>query len=1534
VKRIILGAGLAAMAWAGGAGAADDGRRTTTVFESGKDGYNTYRIPSVVATAKGTLLAFCEGRRHGSGDSGDIDLLLKRSTDGGATWSPAQVVWDDGPNTCGNPCAVVERGSGIVRLLLTWNRGDDRESQIIDGTSKDTRRVFVTSSKDDGRTWEKPREITADAKKTNWTWYATGPGAGIQMEQGPHKGRLVIPCDHIEAGTKHYDSHVLLSDDGGATWRPGGSTTHHKVNECEVAELPGGRLMLNMRNYDRAQKARRVAFSDDGGATWGKVGADEMLVEPICQASLRRIAWGAEGKEGLLAFSNPASESGRVNMAVRLSRDGGRTWAALRTLHAGPAAYSCLVALPGGDIGCLYEAGAKSPYESIVFARFPPAWVDEGRMDVIRRQPGHLSSEFIYESAPFPSCHASTIIETGDGALAAAWFGGTAEKNPDVCIYVSRRQGGRWAAPVEVANGVQADGTRHPCWNPVLFQPKGGPLMLFYKVGPDPRTWWGMLRTSTDGARTWSDARRLPDGILGPIKNKPVQLPNGDILAPTSSEHDGWRVHFERSADGGATWAATPAINDGKEIGAIQPSILFPGGDRLLAVGRTRQAKVFRIESADLGRTWGPMTLTDLPNPNSGTDAVTLKDGRHLLVYNHTAKGRSPLNVAVSSDGVTWKHALVLEDEPRAEFSYPAVIQARDGLVHITYTWKRQKVRHVVVDPAKLHLTDIPGPPSLAVKGRGWTFARLANGEKAFSNRPYVWEGVPAALRDWRITQIAGGEPYETRVLARNATRILAAMVSSKGATSFSGWKMEEGVEFRYTDGGKTRMQVWSREMKPDEEVTLPKGGWAGTLLLVPPDAKVAVTEAPLPSSQTLTRLPYNNPGLVVDLGVGLWAWPLPVDFDGDGDLDLVVNCPDKPYNGLYFFENPGKGAVAKSGARESLERPARRSGPTIDPTETSGRAGRLARPNGGPAPSSHMIGDLPVFKPGRRISKGLQNVQISHVDGTPRVLSPGTEHPDFLKTGLENGVKLPLPSNIHTNKVRANMWRYVDHDGDGAQDLVVGVGDWTDYGWDNAYDAGGRWTNGPLRGLVYVARNKGTTEKPDYETPVKLEAAGRPLEVFGWPSPNFADWDGDGDLDLLCGEFLDGFTYFENTGTRKAPVYAAGRRVQTPDGRPLAMDLQMITPTAIDWDGDGDQDLIVGDEDGRVAFVENVSGAGKSARPTTPCFLPPRYFRQEAADVKFGALATPCGFDWDGDGDTDIICGNTAGYIAFIENLSGPKAATPKWAEPAHLEADGKVIRIMAGPNGSIQGPCEAKWGYTTQTVADWDGDGLPDIVANSILGKVHWYRNVGTRTAPRLAAAQPVEVEWNGPQPALAYGWMRPQGKALLTQWRTTPVAVDWNRDGLADLVMLDQEGYLAFFERARRDGRLVLLHPRRAFCDDSGAALRMNAGIAGRSGRRKLCIVDWDGDGKLDILANAANARFHRQVGEKDGTWLFKDMGLLVEHNIEGHDVSPTVVDFDGNGIPDFLGGAEDGHLYHLPNPRTPIRPEDGKRMGANE
>lgn len=325
-------------------------------------------------------------------------------------------------------------------------------------------------------------------------------------------------------------------------------------------------------------------------------------------------------------------------------------------------------------------------------------------------------TDFTFETAPYPQVHASTLADTPSG-LVAAWFGGTRERDPDVGIWVSRFESGKWTNPVEVANGVQylkPDGSVHrqPTWNPVLFQPRNGPLMLFYKAGIDPRSWWGMLTTSLDGGLTWGVPRRLPEGILGPVKNKPVQLPNGDILCPTSVETEDkpnkWSVHFERTRDLGVTWELIGPVNDGVAIQAIQPSILQLGGNHLLAVGRTRQDRIFEVASADGGTTWGAMTLGMLPNPNSGTDAVTLRDGRHLMVYNHVpgepnkwGGKRTPLNLAVSSDGRRWQAALILENEP-GEYSYPAIIQSSDGLVHLTYTWKRQRIKHVVIDPDRL----------------------------------------------------------------------------------------------------------------------------------------------------------------------------------------------------------------------------------------------------------------------------------------------------------------------------------------------------------------------------------------------------------------------------------------------------------------------------------------------------------------------------------------------------------------------------------------------------------------------------------------------------------------------------------------------------------------------------------------------------------------------------------------------------------------------------------------------------------------
>ena len=323
-------------------------------------------------------------------------------------------------------------------------------------------------------------------------------------------------------------------------------------------------------------------------------------------------------------------------------------------------------------------------------------------------------SGFIYAAAPFASAHASTIEETADG-LVAAWFGGTAEGDPDVGIWSSRLDGTRWSIPVEVATGAQPDGTRHPTWNPVLFRPTDGPLLLFYKVGPSPREWWGLVRTSSDDGRSWSAEILLPDGVLGPIRAKPVELRPGTLLAGSSTEHNGWVVRMERLTTSERTlagwqralaspgsWDHVGPLNDPGEFAAIQPTILVHADQVLQILCRSRQRLITQAWSHDGGLTWGPMSATDLPNPSAGIDALRLANGRFVLVYNPTTRGRRHLAIAVSDDGVTWRSGVTLEQADEGEFSYPAMIQTSDGLVHVTYTWRRQRVKHVVLDPARL----------------------------------------------------------------------------------------------------------------------------------------------------------------------------------------------------------------------------------------------------------------------------------------------------------------------------------------------------------------------------------------------------------------------------------------------------------------------------------------------------------------------------------------------------------------------------------------------------------------------------------------------------------------------------------------------------------------------------------------------------------------------------------------------------------------------------------------------------------------
>lgn len=615
-------------------------------------------------------------------------------------------------------------------------------------------------------------------------------------------------------------------------------------------------------------------------------------------------------------------------------------------------------------------------------------------------------------------------------------------------------------------------------------------------------------------------------------------------------------------------------------------------------------------------------------------------------------------------------------------------------------------------------------------------------------------------------------------------------------------------------------------------------------------------------------RMKANRTG-TADLKVGLWGWPLPVDMTGDGIVDLAIFNPDMPNRGAFMFEG------TKSG----------------------------------------------VFKPGRRFGDARWNVTVSQVDGKSVFANGEGTWWDPVRYGLDrsniaNFVRHPLDATglWHTRShVRETYWLYRDLNGDGRPDRIVSV---------------------PLSNTVVWAENvsgHGVSTQFGVERPLPGRD-GRPMARVA--RPTMADFDGDGDQDFIGLDGPDGLAFIENIGTSRKPCFGVRRRLKTPTGARFHMELCMITPSAFDWNRDGWADMIIGDEDGRVAFARNT---GRLDADGTPVFAPPVYLRQEVDHLHFGCMTAPAVVDFDGDGDQDILSGNSAGQIGFIENLSGPCVEYPSWAEPVLLSCNGaggipaaqaasRPIRITAGLTGSIQGPDEAKWGYTCISAADWDGDGLVDIVVNTVWGYVYWHRNIGTRRRPILGPAQPIEAEFEGLQPELAWGRNKPHGREIMTQWRTTPLAVDFDGDGLVDLLMVDTQGVLCFWRRMRRNGRLVLLPPERALLNEAGGGpIWPNHRTKGRSGRRKLAVCDWDGDGRLDIFINTGewcrgNSEFWRQVGRKDGAWIFRHEGRISPTALEGHSSAPCVCDFNGDGIPDLLSGAEDGQFYYLRNPRT--------------
>jgi hypothetical protein len=606
-------------------------------------------------------------------------------------------------------------------------------------------------------------------------------------------------------------------------------------------------------------------------------------------------------------------------------------------------------------------------------------------------------------------------------------------------------------------------------------------------------------------------------------------------------------------------------------------------------------------------------------------------------------------------------------------------------------------------------------------------------------------------------------------------------------------------------------------------------------------------------------RITFGKPGVIGDLAVGLWVYPGIIDFDRDGNWDVIISSPTS-LSGIWLFRNIGSNSA-------------------------------------------------PLFDRGEWWGPGKKGLVIADFNGDGKLdlVFQGGYYSDVRRNRLSQWVPVKLKREYYAD--RENQWYPVDWDGDGKLDIIAGVSDWRDYGWDDAFNEKGEWTRGPLHGYVYFHRNIGTNQNPEYAPAVQIYAGEKPIDQYGTPAPNPIDWYGTGRLDLIAGNFIDEITFFRNIGTRTAPRFAPGELLQI-GGKPFRMELCMIQPRAIRWHEDGRPSLIVGEEDGRVAFFDNRAPRGK-----TPDLAPPVRFRQVDPYVKAGVLARPVAVDWNADGKLDLLVADASGYFHFFENTA--TTANPVFVEHPFLKAGGTVIRRLAGSNRSVQGPAEAKWGYPNFSAADWDLDGTLDLVVNDIYGEVVWYRNVGTSRAPELAAAQNVDVEWVGPAPKPDWVWWEPEGKQLLTQWRTTPKVVDWDRDGLPDLVMLDYRGYLCLYRRARRGGNLVLLPPEPIFLTERGEFLLLSAKRGGSSGRRKIELVDWDGDGDLDLITDGGNgAVWYENVGSQAKPLMQLRGDLLpAGFQLHGHNPTPNVADWNGDGKLDLIVGGEDGFLYYF-------------------
>ncbi len=645
----------------------------------------------------------------------------------------------------------------------------------------------------------------------------------------------------------------------------------------------------------------------------------------------------------------------------------------------------------------------------------------------------------------------------------------------------------------------------------------------------------------------------------------------------------------------------------------------------------------------------------------------------------------------------------------------------------------------------------------------------------------------------------------------------------------------------------------------------------------------------------SLCKLEYNNPGLLVDLDAGFKALPMPMDFDGDGDTDLLISeSGSYAESGIFYFEN------------------------------ISGNV------------------EMPVFRRAMKVSYERRRLgsdgslfQVSTLNGGTHVITPDNVREKLLIYRNVpqnvfwdmNEIVLPNKGYDYLHSFKLTQWLLIDFDGDDIKDLLCSAASphITTLRGAGSLQRQQAFDKLPKHSQLLFFKNKGTDIDPVFVDPVEiLKQNGESLASELSVKPTFADYDNDGDVDYIAIGLVDKqFKFFENIGTLEKYLFSEGKTISF-NGNPVYMESRAtIHSTAIDWNKDGRVDLIAGDEDGKISYLKNV---GKSEKGVLQ-FEPPRFFRQEAKYVDFGALTAPRVFDWDGDGLDDIVSGNGVGHIGFIKNLGGK---VPVWDAPKLLTVNDEPIRII---------PDKALWGYTTIDVADWDHDDLPDILVNHHHGNVLWFRNIGTRTSPKLSEPQPITVQWgdNGPlRPAWVPGTA--QDNELLAQWRTSPLVRDFNEDGLNDLAMLDHEGYLAVYLRYRdENGTLQLNSSERRFVNPSGEPILLNQRTGSSSGRLKITFADWDGDGLDDLIISSKPAvDWMKNMGTRDGNMVLQYMGRVLSRTLMGHTDGPVVSDWNRDGIPDLLVGTETGTFYYWQRSSydiTTTMTTTGKQVPAN-